>query len=112
MLGRNQQMEAKESPFSGRSFFKTPSWLVCLAILSLGIHLADRFDLPLSGTATIQSNTPRTQHLDQDGYQWLPPATNAVVRLAWVPAPQVTPQEKCQQSLHVRWLFDRPPPSA
>jgi len=86
-------------------------WLVCFAILSLGAHLAGRFNLPLSGQATVQSNSPYVQHMNQDAHGWAPPP---VIRVSVPLVPSLAPPpvagEKGHPSPPVHCLYDRPPP--
>jgi len=96
---------AKRRPFPWRR------WLVCFAVLTLGAHLAGRFSLPLSGPATVQSNSPHVQHMDQDAYGWAPPVVN--VSVPWAPAlaPPPSADEKGHLSPPAHCLYDRPPPA-
>ena len=96
---------AKRRPFPWRR------WLVCFAVLTLGAHLAGRFSLPLSGPATVQSNSPHVQHMDQDAYGWAPPVVNVSVPLSPALAPPPIADEKGHLSPPVHCLYDRPPPA-
>ena len=99
-----QLATAKRRPFPWRS------WLVCLAILALDVHLASRFNLPLPGTATVQTNSAKVQHMDQDAYRWAPPVVSLSAFLAPAPLPPVVADERGFTSPHVHCLYDRPPP--
>jgi hypothetical protein len=91
------------------------SWqgaLICLAILCLNAHLARRFHLPLSGTATVQSNSAKVQHMDSDAHRWIPPVRTAPVSLVRVLTPLLLTEVRSYQSLSVPCLYDRPPPTA
>jgi len=94
-----------------RRSFPWRSWLVCLAILCLDAHLAHRFHLPLSGTAAVQANSAKVQHMDRDGYRWLPPALS----LSFLMVPLLTPPPVAPEAGYVPpWahcLYDRPPPA-
>jgi len=86
-------------------------WLVCFAILSLGVHLAGRYNLPLSGHATVQSNSPSVQHMDQDAYGWTPPVVSVSVPLVPAFASPPIADERGHLSPRVHCLYDRPPPA-
>ncbi len=99
-----QLATAKRRPLPWRS------WLVCFAILSLGAHLAGRFSLPLSGPVTVQSNSPKVQHMDRDAYGWAPPVVSVSVSLVPAPDPPVVADERGHLSPPLHCLYDRPPP--
>jgi len=86
-------------------------WLVCFAILSLGAHLAGRFSLPLAGPATVQSNSPHVQHMDQDAHGWAPPVVTVSVPLVPTFAPPSIAGERGHLSPPVQCPYDRPPPA-
>jgi hypothetical protein len=94
-----------------RRSFPWRSWLVCLAILALDVHLANRFHLPLCGAATVQANSAKVQHIDRDAYRWAPPVVTLSVPLLPAPAPPVVADERGYLSPHVHCLYDRPPPA-
>ncbi len=100
-----QLATAKRRPLPWRS------WLVCFAILSLGAYLAGRFSLPLSGLATVQSNSPKVQHMDQDAYGWAPPVVQVSVPLAPALGPPPIADESGHLAPPVHCLYDRPPPA-
>jgi len=98
-----------------RAKLRLVSWqgaLICLAILCLNAHLARRFHLPLSGTATVQSNSAKVQHMDSDAHRWIPPVRTASVSLVPVLIPLPLTELRSYQSLSVPCLYDRPPPTA
>ena len=89
------------------------SWqgaLICLAILCLNAHLARRFHLPLSGTATVQSNSAKVQHMDRDAHRWIPPTWSASFQFVPTLSPALPAQGSNYLSLSVSFLYDRPPP--
>jgi hypothetical protein len=94
-----------------RRSFPWRSWLVCLAILCVDAHLASRFHLPLSGAAVVQSNSAKVQHMDQDGYRWLPPALS--LSFLFVPI-LVSPPAAAESDYtppRIDCLYNRPPPA-
>jgi hypothetical protein len=95
-----------------RRLFQWPSWLVCFAVLSLGAHLAGRFSLPLSAPVTVESNSPKVQHLDQDGCGWVPPVASVSIILVATLVPPAVAEEKGHVFPPVRCLYNRPPPVA
>jgi hypothetical protein len=99
-----------QSASAVRRLFSWQGVLVCLAILSLDIHLAKRFQLPLNGTATIQSDSPKIQHMDRDAFRWVPPSISFSIPLQPIPDPLIVTEETRYSSTHVHWLYDRPPP--
>ena len=96
---------------TGRRPFPWRRWLVCLAILALNAHLANRFHLPLDGSATVQTNTAKVQHMDQDAYRWAPPVVSLSVLLLPAPATPVLADERGYLPPHIPCLYDRPPPA-
>jgi len=100
-----QLATAKRRPLPWRS------WLVCFAILSLGAHLAGRFSLPLSGPVTVQSNSPKVQHMDRDACGWAPPVVSVSVSFVPAPDPPVVADERGHLSAPGHCLDDRPPPT-
>jgi len=105
-------------PISGQSanaVRRLSSWqgvLVCLAILSLNVHLANRFQLPFDGTATVQPNSPKVQHMDRDASRWVPPSICFSFPLQRIPDPPIVTEEATYSSPQVHCLYDRPPPIA
>jgi len=93
-----------------RRFFSWQGVLVCLAILCLDSHLASRFRLPLSTTATLQSNSAKVQHMDRDAHRWMPPIFTLSVPTSTVPTPLPEAHERGYLSAQVRCLYARSPP--
>jgi len=102
------------SQFAGakRSLASWQGALICLAILCLNAHLANRFHLPLSGSTTVQSNAAKVQHMDRDAHRWMPPAPAASITLVAFPTTLLLTEVRSYQSLIVPCLCDRPPPTA
>lgn len=94
-----------------RCFVSWHEMLVCLAILCLHAHLVSRFHLPLSGTAVIQAQTAKVQHMDQDAYRWVPPPRSLFNPLSPALAPPPVKQEQGYLSPQIRCLCDRSPPA-
>jgi len=89
-----------------------PGTLVCLALISLDLHLANRFQLPLTGAATVQANSPNVQHMDQDAYRWVPPRLSLSVPLRPAPAAPLMTEDSSFLPPHLPCLYDRPPPAS
>ena len=90
------------------------SWqgaLICLAILCLDAHLARRFHVPLSGTVTVQSNSAKVQHIDQDASRWVPPVRASSFRLSPVLTLPPVVDARGYLSLQIKRLYDRSPPA-
>ena len=91
-------------------FFYWHAAIACLAILSLNTYLVSRFHLPLSGTATVQSNSAKVQHMDHDASRWVPPIWSLLAPLS--PALMRPPMREKHGYLppQVHRLCDRSPP--
>jgi hypothetical protein len=99
-----------QSATAKRRFLSWQGMLICLAILSLDAHLANRFQLPLGGAATVQANSPKVQHMDQDAYRWVPPPVHFSAPLRPVPGPPLVTEKRSYSSPSIPCLYDRPPP--
>jgi len=96
---------------TARRFFPWRGLLVCLAVICLDAHLANRFHLPLSGNAVVQANSAKVQHMDRDGFRWLPPRLSLSPLFVPLRLPPPLTPEAGYMPPRVHSLYDRPPPA-